>query len=110
MGKKHELWSVLTNLKEFKKNLDDFVAPANDEGWSLSNLPTHFWETLGECINDVENYIIHTKRDVDVAYNNAINDCIKIAERRMLNSSFLDSMQESLEIDKMKSLIRKVED
>ncbi len=32
-------------------------APENLGGWSLSNLPTHFWETLGECITDIGDYI-----------------------------------------------------
>jgi hypothetical protein len=54
MEDKHELENTLVNLKDFKEALDDFVTP---EGWSLSNLPTHFWETLGECINDIERYI-----------------------------------------------------
>lgn len=49
--------STLTNLKEFKNELENFVAPPNTEGWSLSNLPTHFWETIGECINDIQTHI-----------------------------------------------------
>lgn len=57
MEKKHELESTLVNLKEFREALDNFEAPENLGGWSLSNLPTHFWETLGECIDDIENYI-----------------------------------------------------
>ena len=57
MEKKHELESTLVNLKEFREELDKFEAPENLGGWSLSNLPTHFWETLGECINDIEQYI-----------------------------------------------------
>jgi hypothetical protein len=57
MEKKHELESTLVNLKEFREALDNFEAPENLGGWSLSNLPTHFWETLGECINDIEQYI-----------------------------------------------------
>ena len=61
MEKKHELESTLVNLKEFREALDNFEAPENLGGWSLSNLPTHFWETLGECINDVENYIKNHK-------------------------------------------------
>lgn len=44
-------------LKDFKKELEDFVAPPSEHGWSLSNLPCHFWETLGECIDDLEKYI-----------------------------------------------------
>jgi len=57
MENKHELESTLVNLKEFREALDNFEAPENLGGWSLSNLPTHFWETLGECINDIEHYI-----------------------------------------------------
>ena len=61
MKKKHELESTLVNLKEFREALDNFEAPENLGGWSLSNLPTHFWETLGECINDIEQYIKNHK-------------------------------------------------
>ena len=61
MEKKHELESTLVNLKEFREGLDNFEAPENLGGWSLSNLPTHFWETLGECINDIEYYIKNHK-------------------------------------------------
>jgi hypothetical protein len=57
MEKKHELESTLVNLKEFREALDNFEAPENLGGWSLSNLPAHFWETLGKCINDIEHYI-----------------------------------------------------
>lgn len=61
MEKKHELENTLVNLKEFREALDNFEAPENLGGWSLSNLPTHFWETLGECINDIEQYIKNHK-------------------------------------------------
>jgi len=61
MEKKHELENTLVNLKEFKEVLENFEAPENLGGWSLSNLPTHFWETLGECINDIEHYIKNHK-------------------------------------------------
>ena len=57
MEKKHELDNTLVNLKDFKKELENYDAPENVGGWSLSNLPTHFWETLGECITDIEQYI-----------------------------------------------------
>lgn len=50
---KHELSNTLINLKEFKDELSDYEV----DGWSLSNLPTHFWETLGECIEDIERFI-----------------------------------------------------
>lgn len=53
----HNLSSTLIMLKDFKKELEDFVAPPSEHGWSLSNLPCHFWETLGECIDDLEKYI-----------------------------------------------------
>ena len=57
MKEKYDLENTLTILKEFKERLDNFVAPPNSEGWSLSNLPTHFWEDLGECINDIEQHL-----------------------------------------------------
>lgn len=56
-NKKPELTNTLQNLKEFKEELSDFVTPSNENGWSLSNLPNHFYETLGECISDIENNI-----------------------------------------------------
>ena len=57
LEKPHQLHNTHTNLKEFKDELNKFVTPPNIEGWCLSNLPTHFWETLGECINDIEKHI-----------------------------------------------------
>lgn len=57
MNNKHELENTLTNLKDFRKFLSEFSTPPNDFGWSLSNLPSYYWETLGECINDIEKYI-----------------------------------------------------
>ena len=53
----HPLENTLINLKDFKQALENYTAPENLGGWSLSNLPTHFWETIGECINDIEHYI-----------------------------------------------------
>lgn len=53
----HSLNNTLQNLKDFKEELSNFTAPENPGGWSLSNLPTHFWETIGECINDIEHHI-----------------------------------------------------
>jgi hypothetical protein len=45
-------------LKDFKKELENHVIILDSgRGVSLSNLPTHFWETLGECITDIEQYI-----------------------------------------------------
>ena len=58
MEKKHELDNTLVNLKDFKKELENHVIILDSgRGVSLSNLPTHFWETLGECITDIEQYI-----------------------------------------------------
>ena len=54
---KHSLENTLICLKDFKQKLENYNAPPNDEGWSLSNLPGHFWEGLGECINDIEYYL-----------------------------------------------------
>jgi GH18 family chitinase len=48
---------ILQKLKDFREELTNFSAPENVGGWSLSNLPTHFWETIGECINDIEEHI-----------------------------------------------------
>lgn len=58
MEKKHELENTLVNLKSFKEEIENHVIIL-DSGIrvSLSNLPTHFWETLGECITDIEQYI-----------------------------------------------------
>ena len=53
----HPLENTLQNLKDFKEELSNYDAPENFGGWSLSNLPSHFWETIGECINDIEQYI-----------------------------------------------------
>ena len=58
MEKKHELDNTLVNLKDFKKALENHVIILDSgRGVSLSNLPTHFWETIGECINDIEHHI-----------------------------------------------------
>ena len=55
---KTELDNTLVNLKDFKKELENHVIILDSgRGVSLSNLPTHFWETLGECITDIEQYI-----------------------------------------------------
>ena len=61
MNNKHELENTLTNLKDFKKSLSEFSTPSSESGWHLSNLPTHFWETLGECINNIEEFIKQQK-------------------------------------------------
>ena len=54
----HPLNNTLVNLKDFKKALENHVIILDSgRGVSLSNLPTHFWETLGECINDIGQYI-----------------------------------------------------
>jgi hypothetical protein len=57
MLKEHPLTNTLINLKDFMEDLSNYDAPESSDGWSLSNLPHHFWETLGECINDIEDYI-----------------------------------------------------
>lgn len=58
MEKKNDLDNTLVNLKDFKKELENHVIILDSgRGVSLSNLPTHFWETLGECITDIEQYI-----------------------------------------------------
>jgi len=51
--KAHELESTVQNLKDLRKELDESAFFEI----SLTNLPTHFWETLGECINDIEKFI-----------------------------------------------------
>jgi hypothetical protein len=56
-NEQHPLVNTLQNLKDFRDTLINFSAPENVDGWSLSNLPTHFWETIGECINDIEKHI-----------------------------------------------------
>lgn len=60
--KPQELENILINLKNFKKDLEQHVMILDDgKAISLSNIPTHFWETLGECIIDLENYIKNHK-------------------------------------------------
>ena len=59
MDKEHPLTNTLINLKDFMEDLSNYDAPESSDGWSLSNLPSHFWQTLGECINDIEDYIKH---------------------------------------------------
>ena len=56
-NEQHPLVNTLQNLKDFREELTNFSAPENVDGWSLSNLPTYFWETIGECINDIEEHI-----------------------------------------------------
>jgi len=56
-NEQHPLVNTLQNLKDFREELTNFSAPENVDGWSLSNLPTHFWGTIGECINDIEEHI-----------------------------------------------------
>ena len=58
----HPLNNTLINLKEFRDNLSEYNTPPSDEGWSLSNIPDHFWETLGEVIKDIE---LHIEKDKD---------------------------------------------
>jgi hypothetical protein len=53
----HPLENTLQNLKDFKEELSNYNTPESLDGWSLSNLPSHFWQTIGECINDIEQFI-----------------------------------------------------
>ena len=49
----HPLWNTLNNLEFLKEYLQE-----NKIGEiHLTNLPQHFWETLGECIGDIRNNI-----------------------------------------------------
>ncbi len=58
MNEEHTLTNTLINLIEFKKELEEHtIILDSGRGVSLSNLPSHFWQTLGECINDIEDYI-----------------------------------------------------
>ena len=58
MNEEHTLTNTLINLIEFKKELEEHtIILDSGRGVSLSNLPSHFWETLGECISDIEGYI-----------------------------------------------------
>jgi hypothetical protein len=59
MNNEHPLTNTLINLKDFMEDLSNYDAPESSDGWSLSNLPSHFWQTLGECISDIEDYIKH---------------------------------------------------
>ena len=60
MNNEHPLTNTLINLIEFKKELEDHtIILDSGRGVSLSNLPSHFWQTLGECISDIEDYIKH---------------------------------------------------
>lgn len=61
-NEKHLLENTLQNLKDFKEDLGNYDAPENLGGWSLSNLPSHFWEHLGECIGDIEYYLKQIKK------------------------------------------------
>jgi len=59
---KHKLNRTLNRLKEFRTDLDNHVVFLDsDRGVSLSNLPTHFWESIGESINDLEEYLNQNK-------------------------------------------------
>ena len=51
--KEHELENTLTMLKDLKNYLETNSLGDNH----LSNLPCHIWETLGECINNIDSYI-----------------------------------------------------
>ena len=79
MEKKHELDNTLVNLKDFKKALENHVIILDSgRGVSLSNLPTHFWETIGECINDIEHHITTKQQKVmsDIEIGIALFLCV----------------------------------
>jgi len=48
-----DLQRTLERLKEFRADLNNHPFM----GISLSNLPPHFWESLGESIDDLEKYL-----------------------------------------------------
>ena len=54
---KEELKRTLERLKEFRNDLDNH----DFNGISLSNLPTYFWESIGESIDDLEQYLNQNK-------------------------------------------------
>jgi hypothetical protein len=62
---KEELENTLKMLEDFREHLDNYVAPPTDTGWSLSNLPTHMWETLGEAIDNIRYFINKNKDDIN---------------------------------------------
>jgi hypothetical protein len=49
----HPLYNTLIMLNEVK----DYLQNNSLGEIHLSNLPQHFWETLGESINNVDNYV-----------------------------------------------------
>lgn len=58
MNKEQPLENTLQNLKDFKKELEEHtIILDSGRSVSLSNLPTHFWEIIGECIDDIEHHI-----------------------------------------------------
>jgi len=58
-NEQHPLENTLINLKDFKQELEEYIIILDSgRGVSLSNnLPSHFWQTIGECINDIEHHI-----------------------------------------------------
>ena len=73
----HPLNNTLVNLKDFKKALENHVIILDSgRGVSLSNLPTHFWETIG--INDIEHHITTKQQKVmsDIEIGIALFFCI----------------------------------
>ena len=90
--------STLTNLKEFKNELENFVVPPNTEGWSLSNLPTHFWETIGECINDVQTHINNETKQCNIieVLPKPIGDNFNISDEPLLNPITLELINDHL--------------
>lgn len=49
----HQLYNTLVMLKDIK----DYLQSNCLGEIHLSNLPQHFWESLGECIKDIDEYI-----------------------------------------------------
>ena len=76
-NERHPLANTLQNLKDFREALINFSAPENVDGWSLSNLPTHFWETIGECIDDIEQHVkMPQERDKKAEYAKALQEYV----------------------------------
>lgn len=50
MNKRLQLETSILMLEDFREELSTFVF----NGISLGNLPTHFWEDLGQVIDDLK--------------------------------------------------------
>lgn len=66
---KHPLEHTLINLKDFRENLQNAVV-GDTHGSNLSN---HFYETLGECIGDIEYYIKNDANYHDNCYKKYVD-------------------------------------